>query len=390
MEMAQATAIIGTGQTRCGKRYDVSYPEMIQEAVMAAIEDAGITPVDIEAVVSGSMPPPMEGVNGPHLYWTDAMAGYLKPGMRSATCGSTGMSIAQTAFYHVASGLFDVVLAVGAEKMYEGEPQGTMSTVADPYFQRPFLAGAPGIVSMQVNEYTSRYNLSDERVREAAASISVRNHLDAFDNPYAHIKVKISIEDVLKSRIISYPVRLLDVCPASDGACAVVFVSERKAKEIAKSSVWVTGVGYCGDEHFFGDSDKIVWLSAIQAAKQAYKLAGIQNPMKELDLAELYIPFSFQELFIYECFGFCDEGKGCELVEKEVVNRNGALPCEPSGGVLSTNPIGATGLQRVAEAAMQIMGKAGDHQVSDVRKALAHAMGGMCQLNGVMILSKDL
>lgn len=388
--MAQAVAIVGTGQTRCGKRNDVSYPELIYEAVTAALEDAGITPEEVDAVVSGSMPPPMEGVNGMHLYWSDAMGGFMKPGMRSATCGSTGMSIAHCAFYHVASGLFDVVLAVGAEKMYEGEPQGTMSTVADPYFQRPFLAGAPGIFSMQVNEYTSRYNLPEERVRNAAAMISVRNHRDAFDNPYAHIKVRLQVEDVLKSRIVSYPVRLYDVCPASDGACAVIFASEKRAREISRSPVWVTGVGYCGDEHFFGDSDKIVWQSAINAAKQAYRMAGINEPIEEIDLAELYIPFSYQELFFLECFGFCEEGKGCELVEKGIVERKGKLPVCPSGGVLCTNPIGATGLQRVAECALQITGKAGAHQVPNVKRAMAHAMGGMCQLNGVMILSREI
>lgn len=388
--MATPVAIVGTGQTRCGKRFDVSYPEMIREAVTAALEDAGIAFEEVQAVVTGSMPPPMEGVNGPHLYWADAMGAVGKPVIRVATCGSTGMSVAHAAFYHVASGLFDVVLAVGAEKMYEGEPQGTMSTVADPFFQRPFLAGAPGIFALQCNEYLHHYGLSEERVREAAAQISVRNHKDALDNPYAHIRMDITMEDVLESRVIAYPVRLLDVCPSSDGACAVIYASQDMAKRLGVTPVWVKGVGYCGEEHFFGDSDKVSWQSAIQSARNAYRMAGITDPRKELDMAEVYNPFTFQELLFYECFGFCEEGKGCELVEKGVVAKDGDLPCDPSGGVLCTNPIGATGLQRVAEVVLQIQEKAGAHQIDGVRTGLAHAMGGMDQFNGVMILGKDL
>jgi acetyl-CoA C-acetyltransferase len=265
-----------------------------------------------------------------------------------------------------------------------------MATVADPFFQRPFLAGAPGIFSLQSNEWAHRYGLDEKRVRMAAAQLSVRNHDDALDNPYAHIKVKISIDDVLKSRVIAYPVRILDVCPASDGACAVIMASGKMAKKLGKKAAWIRGVGYCGEEAFFGEGDKVVWQSAINAAKTAYKQAGITNPLRELDVAEIYNPFTFQEMLFYECFGFCDFGHGCELVEKEVVMRGGDLPCAPSGGVLSTNPIGATGLQRVAEVALQVTDKAGSHQIPGARTGLAHAMGGLDQFNGIMIVSNSL
>jgi len=389
--MGQAVAIIGTGQTECGKRTDVSYPELIHEAVSRAFEDSGLVPDDVEAVVSGSMPPAMEGVNNPHLYWTDAMGARGKPLIRIATCGSTGISLAHTGFYHVASGLFDLVLVVGAEKMYEGDPQGTMATVADPFFQRPFLAGAPGIFSLQSNEWAHRYGLDEKRVRMAAAQLSVRNHIDALINPYAHIKVEITLEDVLNSRVIAYPVRILDVCPASDGACALIMASERMVKKLGvKKPAWIRGVGYCGEEAFFGEGDKVAWQSAINAAKTAYKQAGITNPRKELDVAEVYNPFTFQEMLFYECFGFCDFGKACELVEKGVVMRGGDLPCDPSGGTLCTNPIGATGLQRTAEVALQVTEKAGDHQVPGASTGLAHAMGGLDQFNGIMIISNSL
>jgi len=387
--MAREVAIVGVGQTKHGRRDDVNYPELVYDAVKAAIEDAGILPRDIEAVIHGTMPSAMEGVNAVHLYLSDAMAAFGKPSMRVATCGSTGMSIAHSAFYHVASGLFDVVIAVGSEKMLENDPQGTMTTVADPFFQRPFIAGAPGVFSMQSIQYAHRYNLSEDRVREAAARISVNHHDNALDNPYAHIRIKITMDDVLKSRIIAYPTRLLDVCPSSDGACAVIFASKDKAKRFPRKAAWVKGLYYVGDEHFYGDSDKIVWESAIIAAKESYKMAGITNPRKELDVAEVYNPFTYQELIFYECFGFCDMGEACKLVEDGVVLRGGELPCTPSGGVLCTNPIGATGLIRVGEAALQVTGRSGDRQIPGAKTALSHAMGGSCQFNGIMIISSE-
>ncbi|HEX78508.1 MAG TPA: thiolase family protein [Dehalococcoidia bacterium] len=383
-------AVVGSGQTKHGRRDDVSYPELVHEAVAAALEDTGLTLKDIEAIVTGSMPSPMEGVNATHLYWSDGIGAFSKPVLRVATCGSTGMSVAHSAFYHVASGLFDVVLALGAEKMYEGDPQGTMNTVAEPFFQRVFIGGAPTVFALQCNAYIHRYGIPEERIREAAARISVAHHNNALDNPYAHIKVKITVDDVLKSRIISYPLRLLDTCPSSDGACAVIMASEEAARKIAKTPAWIKDVGYCGDEHWFGDADKVRWESAIFAAQRAYKMAKIFDPARELDYAEIYNPFTFQELLYYECFGFCGEGEACSLVERGVIFKEGNLPCDLSGGVLATNPIGASGLIRVAESALQIMGKAGAHQAPRaINTALAHAMGGVDQFNGIMILGRE-
>ncbi len=382
-------AIVGSGQTQHGRRDDVSFSELIFEAVQKALEDANIDIGQVDAIVQGSMPPQMEGINSNHLFFSDSMGGYSLPVLRTATCGSTGMSVAQAAYYHVSSGMFDVVLAVGAEKMYESDPQGTMSTVADPFFQRPFLAGAPGIFSLQSKEYLHRFGIEEERLREAAAVLSVKNHKDAFDNPYAHIKIDVSVEDVKKSRIIAYPVRLLDVCPASDGACAIILASEEMAQKLSRKPAWIKGVGYCGDEHFYGDSDKVQWKAAIQAAQKAYKMAGIQNPRQEIDVLEIYNPFTFQELLFYECFGFSDFGQACSLVESGAVMRDGDIPCTPSGGVLCTNPIGASGLIRVAEAAMQVVGKAGAHQIPGAKTAFASAMGGMCQLVGAMVIGVE-
>lgn len=388
--MAEKVAIIGVGQARNGHRDDVSYPELVREAVTACLADARIEPGRIQAVVSGSMPAPMEGIDAPELWLSDAMLTAPSPLMRVATCGSTGISIAHTAYYHVASGVYDLVLAVGMEKMYQGDPQGAMSTIADPVFQRAFLAGAPGAIALQSYEYIKACPVPEERVREAAARISVRNHLAAFDNPYAHIKVQITVDDVLNSRIVCYPLHLLDICPGSDGACAVLFANEARARELCGRPAWVKGLGYAGDEYWIGDKDLAHWESARVAAARAYRMAGITDPVEQLDVAEVYNPFTFQEMIFYECFDFCPPGRAFEFVESGASERTGRLPCDPSGGVLCTNPIGATALLRVAEAALQVMGKAGAHQIPGVDTALAHGWGGAVQFNGVMILSATL
>jgi acetyl-CoA C-acetyltransferase len=139
-----------------------------------------------------------------------------------------------------------------------------------------------------------------------------------------------------------------------------------------------------------GDSSKAVWRSAIEAAQEAYRQAGITNPRKEIDVAEIYNPFTYQELMFLECLGFCPFGEAADYVIKGVFSPGGELSCNPSGGVLCTNPIGAAGLIRLAEAAMQVTGKAGPHQVDGAKVAFAHAMGGAQQFNGVTIVSSEL
>ena len=387
--MANPVAIVGVGQTNHGIRSEVTYPQLVREAVQHAFDDAGIGPDDIDGVVFGTMPSMMEGVALTHLYFADALRAVGKPLLKTETCGSTGVSLALTGYYWIASGMADLILVVGSEKMNEGDSQATMSTVAEPFYYRYFISGAPGVFTLQSQQWAVRHGVPEAKAREAATRISLEHHDDAFDNPYAHIKKKLSADDVEKAKVIVYPTRLWDVCPNSDGACAVIFASERMAERLGRRTAWVKGVGYSGDEYWFGDSDKVQWQSAIQASRQAYRMAGISDPRKQLDVAEIYNPFTFQELIYYECFGLCEPGQACDFTLKGTFSRNGEVASDPSGGVLCTNPIGATGLIRVAEAAMQVTGQAGDHQIDGARLALAHAMGGVSQFNGVMILGAE-
>lgn len=387
--MGRAVAVIGTSQTKHGRREDISYPDLVREAVKKVFEDAGITLNDVDGVVYGSMPSMMEGVAYNHFYFADALRVVGKPLLRTETCGSTGQSVAHTAIHWVASGMADVVLAIASEKENEGDAQATMMTILEPFLQ-VVVGGAPLAFSLQSREWMGYYHIDDAKAREAASIVSVDSHDGGLNNPLAHIRVKLSKEDVTNAPIITYPVRLYDVCPVSDGACAVIFASEEKAKKICKKPAWVKGLGFRGEEYFMGDSNKAVWQSTIEASKEAYKEAGITNPLKELDVAEVYNPFSYQELMFLECLGICPPGESPDYVIKGTFSPGGELPCDPSGGVLCTNPIGAAGLIRVAEAALQVTGKAGEHQVEGAKLALSHAMGGVMQFNGVTILGAEL
>jgi len=387
--MGRAVAVIGTGQTKHGRRDDLSYPDLVREAVKKVFEDAGITLKDVDGVVYGSMPSMMEGVAYNHFYFADALRVVGKPLLRTETCGSTGQSVAHTAIHWVASGMADVVLAVASEKEHEGDAQATMMTILEPFLQ-VVIGGAPLAFSLQSREWMGYYHIDDDKAREAASIVSVDSHNGGLANPFAHIRVQLTKEDVSTAPIITYPVRLYDVCPVSDGACAVIFASEEKAKKICKKPAWVKGMGFRGEEYFIGDSNKAVWQSTIEASKEAYKEAGITNPLKELDVAEVYNPFSYQELMFLECLGMCPPGEAPDYVIKGTFSPGGELPCDPSGGVLCTNPIGAAGLIRVAEAALQVTGKAGEHQVEGAKLALSHAMGGAEQFNGITILGSEL
>jgi len=388
--MNRPVGIIGVGQTNHGIRSDVTYPDMVREGVTAVLADSGLDPNDIDAVVYGTMPSMMEGVGMNHLYFSDALRAVGKEFMRVETCGTTGISLAMTGYYWVASGYADVVMIVGSEKMSEGDPQATMATVSDPIHRRPFQAGAPGVYSRIAQEWMWRYSIPEEVCRDAAAKLSVDHHNDALLNPHAHIKKACTMEEVKNSPIIVYPIRLLDVCPTSDGVCAMIVASEEKAKKMKNRPAWIKGVGFTGNAYFIGDTDRIQDHGAEEAAKQAYAQAGIQNPIEELDVAEIYNPFTFAELLHYEALGFCEYGQASELALKGTFARGGKLPCAPSGGVLCTNPIGATAMIRVGEIALQVTNRAGDQQIEGAKLGLAHGLGGANQFNGVMVLSDEI
>ena len=388
--MPRRVAIVGVGLTRCSSwRKDVAYPELVYEATSAALQDTGITPNDVNAVVYGCMDP-FDGVNAPEKWNVDACAaaGMLnKPYLKISTGGTTGGSTALAGYYHVASGLHDVVLAVASQRVGETlEAQLVLNTAVDPVYERGFGMGAITIAAIQACSHMHAYHSTEEDL----ALISVRNHENALNNPYAHLRTKFSVKDALGSPMLSWPLRLSDCCPSSDGACAIVFASEEKARKLARQPAWITGAGQITDNYFAGDRYWYEdWDSLAMLARRVYRLAKIDDPMRELDVAELYNAFTIQEILEYEALGFCEPGKGAEMVRRGVTAMDGQLPVDPSGGVLCTNAIGASGLIRVAEAALQVMGNAGQRQVPNVKKALAHAWGATIGFHTLMVLDRE-
>lgn len=382
--MARKVAIVGVGQTRAAsKRTDVSFPGLIYEAARAALDDAGLTPRDVDAVVFGSGPELFEGVNHPERWAASASGAFLKPQMRIHTGGTVGASTGIAGFYHVASGMFDVVLAVSGNKLSEGNVTAGLTSCVEPIFSREFAAGAASVVGFQSVWYMNKYGYTEEQ----AAKVAVKNRRNALKNPYAQLRLEISIEDVLRSQPISWPLKLLDCCPASDGAAALIFATEEKAKKICRKPAWVLGVSAFTEGPEYPDRDWADPRACKKAATEAYRQAGIDDPPRQIDVAEVYDAFSFSELMWYEGLFLCEEGRAGRMIDEGITEMAGRLPVNPSGGVLSNNTIGAAAMLRQAEAALQVMGRAGDHQINGAKIALAHGLGGAMQFHTAMILS---
>ena len=388
--MGKRVAITGVGMThQRSARPDVTGQELINEAVRMALDDAGMTRKDIDAVVIGNMDH-FEGINYVDTWSVDGSGALNKPIMKLTTGGTTGSTVAMGAYYHVASGLFDRVLAIGWEKNSESDTTGAIITAFDPFWDRPIFAGAVAGLAMGATAYMAETGATEED----AAYVAVRERTHALNNPYAHLHINMTIADVMNSPYLSWPVKMGDMCPRTDGACALVFTSEDVVGDTPRKPAWILGVA---DRHLWAyTSDPYLdfktgeaWFPAMQKSSQdVYDRVGITDPLEQFDVAELYLPYSFAGLRYMESLGFCDKGGAPELTRAGAFDMGGKCPVNPSGGVMSSNAIGATGLIRVAECAWQIQGRAGERQVPDVKLALATGFGG-CFWSDVLVLGKE-
>jgi len=387
--LTRPVAVIGTGQTKyVSRRDDKNVPEIVREAGLRALADAGLKPSDVDAVVIGSAPEIFEGVNYPEDWIAPALGMCPGPVMRVHTGGTVGAATGIAGFYHVASGIYDTVLAVAYQKLSDGVPQYGLSACYDPLWDRDFACGAPALVGLQSRQYLDRH--APAVTEEHGAMVAVKNRRNALLNPYAQIRKEITVADVMSSPPVAEPLKLLDCCPTSDGAAAMVIVSEQTARKKCPRPAWFAGVGTCSESPYVPHVDMAYPESCVRAAQQAYQMAWIYEPAKELDVAEVYEAFSFQELIWCEALGLCGPGEGGKLIESGRSELDGALPVNTSGGVLSSNPIGASAMIRQIEAAMQVMGRAGEHQVDGVHRALAHSWGGAIQFSTVTIFSDEI
>ncbi len=383
--MGRRVAIIGVGQTHhASKRLDASGTELIAEAVTRAFDDAQVSKGDIDACVIGNMDH-FENVNYVDTWATDGLGSFMKPVFKLTTGGTTGNTVAASAYYHVASGLFDMVLAVGWEKNSESDTTAAIATCAHPVLERDAFAGAIGPLATEYSMYMAAYGATEED----AAIVAARDRNNALNNPYAHNRMAVTVEDVMNSPMLAYPVKFLDMCPRSDGACAVIFASEHMARKLCDRPAWVHASVVRHDFTHLGDLEWTRLHTLEEASLEAYKHAGITNPLKDFDVAELYMPCSTCGVKWLDSLWFCDRGEAPKLVRTGATHMDGILPVNPSGGVIATNPIGATAMIRVGEAAWQVMGRAGDRQVGKVDKAICTGYGG-CAWSNVMILGSDL
>ncbi len=388
--MAERCAVIGVGQTHHkAKREDVSIAGLVREAATMALTDADLTWSDIDAVVIGKAPDMFEGVMMPELYLAPALGAVGKPILRVHTAGSVGGSTALVAAHLVTSGIHQRVLTVAFEKQSDSDAMWALS-VPQP-FSAPLLAGAGGYFAPHIRAYMRRSGAPND----IGMKVAVKDRLQALKNPYAHLHIPdISLQMVEESIMLWDPLHYLEACPSSDGAAAMVLGSEKAAAATQSATgrrpAWVHGMAMRSEPTMFAGRDQINPRAGRDCAADVYAQAKVTDPRRDFDCAEVYVPFSWYEPMWLENLGFCAEGDGWKLTEEGATAMDGGdIPWNCSGGVLSSNPIGASGMLRFLEVALQVRGEAGEHQVDGARLALGQAYGGGSQFFAMWVVGSE-
>jgi len=378
-------AVVGIGQTHHrARREDVSLPGLVREAAERALLDAELAWKDIDAVVIGTAPDMFEGVMMPELFLADALGAAGKPITRVHTAGSVGGSTALVASHLIHARIHPTVLALAFEKQSESDAMWALSPVIP--FQPQLTAGAGGYFAPLIRAYMRRTGAP----RHIGHLVAVKDRQNGLKNPYSHLRLPdIDLAKVEASPMLWDPIRHLDTCPSSDGAVAMVLTDADGAKRSPRAPAWVHGGAMRSEPVMFAGRDQVNPRAGIDCAKDVYAQAGIHDPRHELDVAEIYVPFSWFEPMWLENLGLCAPNEGWRLTEAGATALDGELPINASGGVLCTNPIGASGMLRFAEAALQVRGMAGDHQVDGAKKALGHAYGGGSQFFSMWVVGSE-
>ncbi len=380
--MAELCAVVGVGQTHHRKvRDDVSMAGLVREASERALEDAEMKWSDIDAIIMGTAPDMFEGLVQPELYMADALGAAGKPIMRVHTAGSVGGSTAVVAAHHIQSGVHERVLTLGWEKQSEGDTSKALSG------GRSGGVGAGGYFAPHIQSYIERSGAPDH----IGFLVAVKDRKNALKNEYAHLKLPdIDVDAVRESPIVWEPIHRLESCPTSDGAAAIVLTNEAGGRRAANKPAWVHATAVRSELGWFPGRDPVSPQAGKDCVADVYRQAGISNPRQELDVIECYVPFSWYEPMWMENLGIAGEGEGWKLTESGATSMEGDIPVNCSGGVLSSNPIGASGMLRFAESALQVRGRAGEHQVDGARLALGHAYGGAAQYFAMWIVSDQM
>ncbi|AAB90795.1 thiolase domain-containing protein [Archaeoglobus fulgidus] len=383
--------VIGVGCSRFGRRDDAVIQELAYEAVKEALDDAGITQDEVELSVVGSVN--TRGYELMPAVPVNEYCGFAGKGpLRVEAACATGAAAVYTAYTSIASGMADVAIAIGVEKMTEVDTATSLAIGgrAGNYLWEFHQYGTtfPAYYAMHATAHMAKYGTTEEQM----AKVAVKAHRNAARNPKAHFQKEIAVEDVLNSRYITYPLKLYDCSPISDGSAAAILASEEKIRELGIDDVvWIDSVGYASDTSNMTNRESFVGLKAtVLAREMAYRKAGIEEPVKQLDFATVHDCFTIAEIMAYEDLGFCRKGEGGKLVESGETELGGKLPVNTFGGLKAKgHPLAATGVAMVYEIVKQLRGEAGELQV-ELRnnRALLHNVGGTGHFAFVMIFGR--
>lgn len=385
--LTNKVAVIGVGCTKFGENFEMSWSDMAIDAAYEAFGDAGVEPGNIEAVWLGGYRPWYGAERNAGTPIATSLGMINLPITYVSNICATGMDAFRNAWLAVASGMYDVVLAIGVEKMRDlGSRILSLTNRAEGH---PFIGKgrtAPAFFAMNAQRYFHKYGID----KQILAKVAVKNHHNGTLNPKAHFQREVSMKQVLQAPMVADPLGVLDCCPTTDGAAAAVLVRADLSSKFRNDPILVKGVGLAvGSELnvFDPDFEFLGFMPTQMAAQSAYKQAGVTDPFKQIDIAEVHDCFTITEILNYEDLLFCKRGEGWKLIDNGVTNIEGELPVNTDGGLKSFgHPIGASGPRMIYEVVKQLQGKAGPRQVKNPRLGLAHTLGGTGAIGCVVIL----
>ena len=380
-------AIIGVGMTKWGELWTKSLRTIFTETALLALADAGVDKID--SMVVGCMSSGLfTGQEHLSSLLADSLGRTPVPAARvESACSSGGLALRQ-GFMEVASGMSDIVLVGGVEKMTDVtgcEATYALGTAADQEYEGYHGLTFPGLYAMMAVDHMHRHGTT----REQLALVAVKNHDNGSRNPLAQFPFKITVEGVLNSVLVADPLRILDCSPITDGAAAVVLASAEMARKLKKPAVRITGSGQATDTIALSSRRDLAWLESTHLAA-GKALAMAKRKIEDIHLFEVHDCFTIAEIMVTEALGLVEKGRGGQAVEEGLTARGGRFPVNPSGGLKAKgHPVGATGVAQAVEIVKQLRGEAGDRQIKDARLGLAQNMGGTGGSSVVHVFEAD-
>jgi acetyl-CoA C-acetyltransferase len=377
--MSSRVAVVGVGISKFGRRSDANLNLLAWQSIKSALEDAGVEQSDIDFYSVGNV-----GVWSEEALPAITLGEYAgltsKATMRVEAACATGSAAIRVAYQSIAAGSAKMAMAVGVEKMYSVPVPTIVELIgrAGNFFWEfeNFGLTFPGYYALYASAYMNRYEVKEEDL----ALVAVKNHYYGSLNPYAQFQKPVTVDEVIKSKYVAYPLKLLDSSPITDGSAAVILADEETAKKLTDTPVWIKSQGAAsGSANLSKREDYLSLEASVEAANQAYKAAGITDPVKQVDVATVHDCFTIAELIAYEDLGLVGRGKAVQLIREQQTYKGGVIPVNLDGGLKAKgHPIGATGVAMAVEAVKQLRREAQPQRQADIRNgvALTHNVGG--------------